>query len=574
MTRDATGKASNGGSLALPGRQPSRDLKISILIPAYEYEGRASFFLSRLLASVRSQTYQNFEVIVTDHSMDNVVEKVCEESGLAIFYIRNSENRGNSSENMNLGLRHASGDVAKVMHMDDFFTSTKALDLIINCFRDAPDTLWGVLGFSHFLDEGVEAFQPIVPSLTTTLGCPSVSFFRRVGQHFDEFDSNLIVINDHDMHQRLLLKYGRPAIVPDLCVGIGVTRSQVSKMLPGEREAAELAYFLSKRELLLSNFERSMTFSGLGNPVFGYVASANVTKRGVRGAFAAGEVRGVLVKWAKFWREIFLGLSSRRSALTGRSGRSRFSITDYVELKQGFSATPPSLDDDLSRLANRFGSDKGTRVPMGLEGSEGPRLFFTPAYDFFLGHLRDKPIRLLEIGIGAGSSLPMWSQYFPRAIVFAADINSYPPSTIDRVTTVRFDQTDRVALRKFVKKHGPFDVIIDDGGHMMGQQQISLGTLFPALNEGGLYFVEDLHTSYWPFGKYKDLYGTALDINTDRSNTTMNYLEELVRTGLSTSQFLNDEENEFLSRNVAKCFILNLPETEYGPNRLAVLKKI
>lgn len=568
------GTFSNAGSLALRGRWPSSDQKISIVVPTYEYEGRARFFLSRLLASVRSQTYQNFEVIVSDHSKDNVVKKVCEESSLTIVYLRNSENRGNSSENMNFGLRHASGDVAKVMHMDDFFTSSNALELIINCFREAPDTSWGVLGFSHFLDESVEPHRPIVPSLSTTLGCPSVSFFRRVGEHFDEFDSNLIVINDHEMHQRLLLRYGRPAIIPELCIGIGVTRSQVSKMLPGERETAELAYFVRKRELLLSNLERSVTFSGLGNPVFGYVASANASESGLEDAFVSGGFGGVIVKWARFAREIFLGLASRHSALTRRSGRPRFSIRDYVELKQVFSATPPSLDDDLSRLANRFASDKGTQVPMGLDGSEGPRLFFTPAYDFFLGHLRDKPIRLLEIGIGAGSSLPVWSQYFPKAIVVAADINSYPPSKIDRVTTVRFDQTDRVALRKFVKKHGPFDVIIDDGGHMMGQQQISLGALFPALKAGGLYFVEDLHTSYWPFGKYKNLYGTALDINTDRSNTTMNYLGELVRTGLSTSQFLSPEENEFLTRNVAKCFILNLPETEYGPNRLAVLKKI
>lgn len=573
MSWEETGTHCDGGSLPFSERQSPCDPKISIVIPAYEYDGRARFFLSRLLASVHSQTYQNFEVIVTDHSQDTVVREVCGESSLTIVYLHNSENRGNSSENMNFGLRHASGDVAKVMHMDDFFTADNALELIVDCLRKSPNTSWGVLGFTHFLDEAIEPHRPIVPSLTTTLGCPSVSFFRKMGVRFDEFDPNLIVINDHDMHQRLLLKYGRPAIISDLCIGIGVSRSQVSKMLKGERETAEVAYFLTKRELFLSNLRRSMIISGIGDPLFGYVVSASVSKRGVRETVAPGRFKGVIVKWTEFGRETLSNLANRYSSWTKRGERAQFSVTDYVELKQVFPVAAPSLDDDLSRLANRFASDKGTQVPMGLEGSKGPRLFFTPAYDFFLSHLREKPIRLLEVGIGAGSSLPMWANYFPKAIILAADINSYPASNIDRVTTVQLDQTDREALRKFATKHGPFDVIVDDGGHMMGQQQISLGTLFSALNSGGLYFVEDLHTSYWPFGNYKDLYGSELDINADRSNTTMNYLKQLVRTGVSASQFLTDEENEFLTRNVAKCLILNLPETEYGPNRLAVLKR-
>lgn len=574
MKPNQTSIISNIGPRAPRDREKSTGPKISVIIPTYEYDGMAKFFVGRLLTSIQSQTYQNFEVIVSDHSQDGVVRTVCEEFPLSIAYLHNSENRGNSSANMNFGLRHATGDVAKVMHMDDFFTSTKALELIAECLREAPDISWGVLGFSHFLDEAVEAQRPIVPSLTSTLGCPSVSFFRRKGGNFDLFDPNLIVINDHDMHQTLLLKYGRPAVIPDSCVGIGVTGRQVSKILPKERETAEAAYFLQKRELFLSNLERHLTYTGGVKPEFGYVAPIADAKKPIGEAVAARGFGGWVMNWSRFAREVWSRFALGFDAAPKRGADQRFSIRDYVELKQGFPPASPSLDDDLSRLANRFASDKGTQVPGNPEGVEGPRLFFTPAYDFFLSHLRDEPIRLLEIGIGAGSSLPMWSQYFPKAIIFAIDIQSYPPSKIDRVTTLRLDQADRAALRKVIKKHGPFDVIIDDGGHMMGQQQTSLGVLFPALNEGGLYFIEDLHTSYWPFGKYKDLYGTALDINAERSNTTMNYLKEFLRTGVSSSQFLNDEENELLGRTVQKCMILNLPETEYGPNRLAVLKKI
>ena len=47
------------------------------------------------------------------------------------------------------------------------------------------------------------------------------------------------------------------------------------------------------------------------------------------------------------------------------------------------------------------------------------------------------------------------------------------------------------------EQYGPFDIIIDDGGHTMEQQIISIETLFPLLSDGGVYLVEDTHTSYW-----------------------------------------------------------------------------
>jgi hypothetical protein len=42
----------------------------------------------------------------------------------------------------------------------------------------------------------------------------------------------------------------------------------------------------------------------------------------------------------------------------------------------------------------------------------------------------------------------------------------------------------------------PSSIIIDDGGHTMNQQMTSLNTLFPIVKPGGIYFCEDLATSY------------------------------------------------------------------------------
>ena len=60
------------------------------------------------------------------------------------------------------------------------------------------------------------------------------------------------------------------------------------------------------------------------------------------------------------------------------------------------------------------------------------------------------------------------------------------------------DQSDGIFLQDVATKHGPFDIIIDDGGHKMHQQIASFNALWPRLSDGGLYVVEDTHTSYWP----------------------------------------------------------------------------
>ena len=59
--------------------------------------------------------------------------------------------------------------------------------------------------------------------------------------------------------------------------------------------------------------------------------------------------------------------------------------------------------------------------------------------------------------------------------------------------------TDRVFLAQ--TDGGHFDVIIDDGGHHYEQQSLSYEVLFDrALTPGGVYFIEDIETSYWQPG--------------------------------------------------------------------------
>lgn len=118
---------------------------------------------------------------------------------------------------------------------------------------------------------------------------------------------------------------------------------------------------------------------------------------------------------------------------------------------------------------------------------------FTVLYDHWLTHLRTEPVRMLEIGVLRGGSLRMWHEYFgPSATIYGADID--PPSLEigPNVELLFVDQTQRDSLQTMPHE---LDLIVDDGGHTMLQQQMTLAEMFEHLKPGGTYLLEDLHTS-------------------------------------------------------------------------------
>ena len=125
---------------------------------------------------------------------------------------------------------------------------------------------------------------------------------------------------------------------------------------------------------------------------------------------------------------------------------------------------------------------------------------FFDEYDFNFKEIRGKKdLRILEIGVRGGGSLAMWRSYFDDPLVVGVDIDPECEKwRNDRVRICIADQGDEWQLRKIEKENGPFDVVIDDGGHTMHQQLTTFKTLFPLLTDGGIFVIEDLHTSYWP----------------------------------------------------------------------------
>jgi hypothetical protein len=123
-------------------------------------------------------------------------------------------------------------------------------------------------------------------------------------------------------------------------------------------------------------------------------------------------------------------------------------------------------------------------------------------YERHFGPLRGKPIKVLEIGVDEGGSLAMWQSYFGSgSIIVGLDINPRCKrfEKVSENIHVRIgDQASQSFLTSVQHKFGPFDVVIDDGGHTTRQQiQSFLQLYFLSMNPDGVYLVEDLHTNYW-----------------------------------------------------------------------------
>ena len=191
----------------------------------------------------------------------------------------------------------------------------------------------------------------------------------------------------------------------------------------------------------------------------------------------------------------------------------------------------------LNEIFNEHGSDKGTVDP-GWGYVHG----YGPIYELLIGHLREKPIRLLEIGIWKGASLRSWLEYFPLASVFAMDNGS--ACTLEQISVdtkrsriIRADQGDRQELKNAVESFGGmFDVIIDDGSHISSHQQTSLGFLFPYVVSGGLYIIEDL-----------TLPGRPLPQGFDNSDTT----SAIIDRRWNAMPYAISDEQDYLDQNVS-----------------------
>ncbi|MCJ2082334.1 class I SAM-dependent methyltransferase [Methylobacterium sp. J-090] len=164
---------------------------------------------------------------------------------------------------------------------------------------------------------------------------------------------------------------------------------------------------------------------------------------------------------------------------------------------------------------------------------------FLNFYDGFISPLRNRKIKLLEIGVLNGKSLKVWEAYFPDADIVGADIVPASKRFEGGRTSIEIvDQSNLEDLVRLGAKYGPFDVVIEDGSHMWEHQITSLRTLFPFVKDGGYYIAEDLQTNFGD--RYSHYRGVA-------SISFVEYVKKLVDFRVGDEEVsIDTEEDAFL----------------------------
>lgn len=174
-------------------------------------------------------------------------------------------------------------------------------------------------------------------------------------------------------------------------------------------------------------------------------------------------------------------------------------------------------------LFDRFCSDKGTFWQS--------KHHYANAYHAILGPIRERVRTVVEIGIGEDTapSVASWLRYFPYADIYAIDVKNDEDfrkraekgGATDRLVeyqaqfgceydrdmwrssrahlTLGLDASDPTQLERLVRLPASIELIIDDGSHKMRDQEATLRALWPRLQAGGIYIIEDMLVGALPW---------------------------------------------------------------------------
>lgn len=165
-------------------------------------------------------------------------------------------------------------------------------------------------------------------------------------------------------------------------------------------------------------------------------------------------------------------------------------VTSRAVAERDFQAGAPKTT--LFDVAQKtFSGDVGTKPPG-----------FYSRYDRFFRNNQFTPTGILEIGVHQGESTKVFATVYPDAKIVAFDLKRYDHidfSGFGNIAYLGGDQTDRQRLEEVIRDEFPagFDLVVEDASHIGAYSHITFHTVFPHLQPGGIYIVEDWGTGYF-----------------------------------------------------------------------------
>ena len=136
---------------------------------------------------------------------------------------------------------------------------------------------------------------------------------------------------------------------------------------------------------------------------------------------------------------------------------------------------------------------------------------------------KDKKINLLEIGLGSGGSLILWSDYFKEANITGIDSGTDTRFLNCMTNTKSYDNIRLIACDAYnqdlINTLPEFDIMIDDGPHTLQSHLWFLEYYLPKLKSNGVAIIEDIDDIKWIefYKKFITEEYTCETIDTDRN---------------------------------------------------------
>lgn len=122
--------------------------------------------------------------------------------------------------------------------------------------------------------------------------------------------------------------------------------------------------------------------------------------------------------------------------------------------------------------------------------------YIDEVYDKLFAKYRYSTSHMLEVGVNNGASLLMWAEYFSNSKIYGIDINACPTLMgRSRINVITGNAYSQKVLELLPNEF--FDIIIDDGSHIIEDQLFVIKEYVSKLKHGGLLIIEDIQKYEW-----------------------------------------------------------------------------
>ena len=207
-------------------------------------------------------------------------------------------------------------------------------------------------------------------------------------------------------------------------------------------------------------------------------------------------------------------------------------------------------DKDFNFLVEYFNSDKGKKYlnqyqkPISRSKRYIEGHFYDDFYEKFFSKKRRDIKNILEIGAFKGNGTAAFFFYFSNAEIISGDIfQDIFRYKSKRIKNFYFNNSKENELdEKIIKKDYKFDIIIEDAGHYLKDQIISLFTLFQTLRPKGIFVIEEL-----------EFPNTRQDMNLENERPTLkDILISIKKNKDFTSRYVTQAQKKYFLENLER----------------------